>query len=328
MRTAYIAGIGSYAPERILTNKDLEEIVDTTDEWIATRTGMKERRIAREDEFTSDMGAEAARRAMDDAGVTAEEIDLIIAPTITPDVPWPNTGCFIQQKIGAKNAWATSIEAACSGFIYGLWMARNMIIAGAAETVLVAAGEKMSSIMDWDDRATCVLFGDGAGAAVLKAGDSESKRGIQSGSLGSDGALAELLIQPAGGCRLPASEETVKQKLHTVRMNGRETYKHAVTQMTNAAKKVMADAGLTTDDINWFIPHQANMRIISAVGQRLGVEEERFIVNIEKYGNTSSASIGLAMDEAVRDGRIKRGDKVVLVAFGGGLTWGSLLVEW
>jgi len=329
LRTAYIAGTGSYAPERILTNEDLEAMVDTSDEWITTRTGMKERHIAADDELSSDMGAAAARRAMDAAGITADEIDMIIAPTITPDVPWPNTGCFIQEKLGAKNAWSVGIEAACTGFIYGLWMGRNMIVSGAANTVLVAASEKMSAIIDWTDRQTCVLFGDGAGAVILKAKEEGGEgHGILGGVMGSDGTLADMLTLRGGGCRFPTSPETLESKLHYVHMSGRETFKHAVTRMANSAIHVIEECGLHLDDIDWLIPHQANMRIIKAVGQRIGIPTEKVIVNIEKYGNTSSATIGLALDEAVRDGRIKHGDKVVAVAFGGGLTWGSVLFEW
>lgn len=327
LRRACITGTGSYAPERVLTNKDLEAMVDTTDEWITTRTGMKERRIAREDEASSDMGAEASRRAMDSAGITPEQIDLIIAPTITPDTPWPNTACYIQEKIGARNAWCVGIEAACSGFIYGLWMARSMIAAGSAKTVLVSACEKITSIVDWSDRATCVLFGDGAGAAIVQATDHPT-RGIIGGNMGSDGSLSNLLCQPAGGSRMPTTEETLRNGMNYLKMAGKETYKHAVTRMTNSSAKLLESCGLTFADVDWYVPHQANMRIISAVGQRMGVPVEKFIINIEKYANTSSATIGLALDEAARDGRLKAGDKILLVAFGGGLTWGSLLLEW
>lgn len=326
-RRACIIGTGSYAPERVLTNKDLETLVDTTDEWITSRTGMKERHVAREDEASSDMGAQAARRAIASAGIHPADIDLIIAPTITPDTPWPNTGCYIQEKIGAGNAWCMGIEAACSGFIYGIWLARNMIATGAATTVLVAACEKITSIVDWKDRSTCVLFGDGAGAVILQA-TAHPTRGIIGGNMGSDGRLTQLLIQPAGGSRMPTTEETLRNGMNYLKMAGRETYKHAVTRMTESSVKLLQSCGMTFDDVDWFIPHQANMRIITAVGQRMGVPVEKFIVNIEKYANTSSATIGLAMDEAVRDGRIRSGDKVLLVAFGGGLTWGSLLLEW
>jgi 3-oxoacyl-[acyl-carrier-protein] synthase-3 len=300
--------------------------VDTTEQWIVSRTGMKERRIAADDETTSDMGAEAARRALDAAGIEAADVDLILAPTITPDLPWPNTACLVQDKIGARNAGCLGLEAACSGFVYAVETARNYIAAGSAENVLVVAAEKMSSIVDWSDRSTCVLFGDGAGAAVLQP--CTSGKGILGSTLGADGSLSDLLMVPAGGSRLPTSAETVKKRLHYVQMNGRETFKHAVTNMTNAANEVLAKCGLTSDEVDWLIPHQANFRIIQAVAQRLGVSLDKFIINIEKYANTSGATIGLALDEAVRDGRITDGQKVLLVAFGGGFTWGSILMEW
>jgi 3-oxoacyl-[acyl-carrier-protein] synthase-3 len=309
-----------------MTNEDWAKLVDTSDEWITTRTGMKERRFAGEDECTSDMGAEAARRAMQMAGIEPGDIDLILCATITPDRPWPNTACMIQKKIDAWNAGCVGMEAACTGFVYAVETARNYIMTGSVDTVLVVSAEKMSCLLDWNDRATSVLFGDGAGAAVLQA--KGHPRGIMGAVLGADGSLSDLLMQPAGGSLMPASEETVQQGLHYVKMAGRETFKHAVTRMADSAAKVVEQNGLTKDDITWLIPHQANMRIITAVAQRLKIPLERFIVNIEKYGNTSSATIPLALDEAVRDGRIKKGDVVLLVAFGGGLTWGAMVLEW
>lgn len=321
-----IVGTGSYAPEKVLTNKDLEKMVDTSDEWIVSRTGMRERRIAGEDETTSDLGAAAAREALENAGMDASELDMILAPTITPDIPWPNTACLIQDKIGAANAFCMGVEAACSGFIYALETARNYLATGFAKTALVVGAEKMSSILDWEDRNTCVLFGDGAGAVVLRGGG--EKTGLISSSLGSDGSLSELLMVPAGGSRMPTSEETLSNRLHYLKMNGREVYKHAVANMTQAAKDVLEKCGMKKDDVDWLIPHQANMRIIQAVSRRLGVPIERFVVNIEKYGNTSGASIGLALHEAVQDGRIKTGDRILCVAFGGGFTWGATLMEW
>jgi 3-oxoacyl-[acyl-carrier-protein] synthase III len=325
-RGAIITGTGSYAPERVLTNRELETMVDTTDEWIVSRTGMKERRIAAPDETTSDMAAEAARRALEDAGIAAGEIDMILVPTITPDIPWPNTACLLQDKIGASKAFCFGLEAACSGFVYGLETASNFIRSGAADTALVVGAEKMSAFLNWEDRNTCVLFGDGAGAAVLQA--ATGREGVVRSSLGSDGSLSDLLQVPAGGSRLPASQETVRKKLHTVQMNGREVFKHAVTNMATAVRDLLNGCEEELGDIDWFIPHQANLRIIRAVGQKLGVPEERFIVNVEKYGNTSGASIGLALDEAARDGRIREGHRVVLVAFGGGFTWGATLIRW
>ena len=326
LKKVAITGTGSYAPERIVTNEDWSKLVDTTDEWITTRTGMKERHFARDDEMTSDMAAVAAQRALESAGVMADDVDMIITPTITPDRIWPNTACLVQTKIGAKNALCYGVEAACTGFVYALEIARQFVAVGTAKTVLVAAAEKMSSILDATDRNSCVLFGDGAGAVVLQA--TEEGEGIIGSSMGSDGSLHDLLMLPGGGCLIPTTEESVKQKLHFLHMDGRETYKHAVTKMAGAARNVILDHGVEITDVDWFIPHQANMRIIQAVGQRLGVPSERFIVNIEKYGNTSSATIPLALDEAVRDGRIKKGDKLVFVAFGGGFTWGAILLEW
>lgn len=326
VRTVSITGTGSYAPERVLTNADLEKMVDTTEEWIVSRTGMQKRHIAADGETTSDMGAEAAKKAIEDAGLTAADVDLIVAPTITPDMPWPNTGCLIQHKLGAVNAFCMGLEAACSGFVYGIETARNYVATGAVETALVVAAEKMSSILDWEDRGTCVLFGDGAGAAVLQANDKGC--GIMGTVMGSDGSLSNLLMVPAGGSRMPTSEKTIKERLHYLKMNGRETYRHAVTEMTEAAQAVLSRCGMTVDDVDWLIPHQANMRIIQAVAQRLGVPLERFVINIEEYGNTSGATIGLALDEAVKDGRIKQHDNVLLVAFGGGFTWGALVMEW
>lgn len=321
-----VIGTGAYAPERVLTNRELETMVDTSDEWIVSRTGMRERRIAAEDEFTSDLGAKAAMRAIESAGIKPKEIDLIIAPTITPDRPWPNTACLIQTKIGAKHAACIGLEAACSGFIYAMETARNYLATGAATTALVVGAEKMSSIIDWSDRNTCVLFGDGAGAIVMRAGGEET--GMICSSMGSDGSLSDLLMVPAGGSRLPTSEGTVQDRLHYLKMSGREVYKYAVSKMVHSVKDVLHKCGMEPKDIDWYIPHQANMRIIQGVGKRLGVPTEKFVVNVEKYGNTSGASIGLALDEAVRDGRIKRGDKVLCVAFGGGFTWGATLMVW
>ncbi len=325
-RAVRIAGTGAYAPERALTNRDLEKIVNTTDEWIVTRTGMRERRIAAPEQATSDLGSEAALRALADAGVAPEEVQLLLVATITPDYPFPNTGCLVQRRIGAKNAFCMSIEAACSGFVYGLETARHYIAGGAVDTALVIGAEKMSSILDWRDRSTCVLFGDGAGAAVLKP--ARRGRGIIASVLGSDGALSELLYVPAGGSRKPASAETVAAGEHFLRMNGREVFKHAVTNMVRAARTALHRAGLTPADVRWIIPHQANLRIIGAIAERLEIPEERFVINVARYGNTSGASVGLALDEAARDGRLRDGDIVMMLVFGGGFTWGATLIEW
>ncbi len=325
LRKVCITGCGSYAPERVLTNAELEKFVDTTDEWIVTRTGMKERHIAAENQATSDLGAEAARRCLEDAGVQPEQVELLITPTISPDVPWPNTACIIQDKIGARNATCIGLEAACSGLLFATETARNYVACGAVDVALVVGAEKMSAFLDWQDRGTCVLFGDGAGAVLLQSRD--QGRGIICAVTGSDGSLYELLLVPGGGSRMPASAETVRDRQHYLKMNGREVYKHAVTKMSEAAKACIEHSGLSVDDVQWVIPHQANIRIIQAVAQRLHVSLDRFIINIEKYGNTSGASIGLAMDEAVRDGRIQHGDIILWLAFGGGFTWGAMLFE-
>jgi len=325
IRPVAIAGTGSYAPARVMTNHELEKLVQTSDEWIRTRTGMIERRIAAPEEATSDLAAEAARRALAAAGVAPEAVQLLIVATITPDLPFPNTGCLVQHKIGAKNAMCFSLEAACSGFAYALETARQFVATGAVDTALVIGAEKMSSILDWQDRGTCVLFGDGAGAAVLRQARG---RGILTSVLGADGSLSDLLMVPAGGSRMPTTEETVRQRLHYLKMNGREVFKHAVTTMSRAAKEALHRVGLTAADIRWIIPHQANMRIIQAISERLDVPLDRFIVNVQKYGNTSGASVGLALDEAVRDGRIRPGDRLLFVVFGGGFTWGVTILEW
>ncbi len=325
IRSVTITGCGSYAPDRVMTNQELESLVDTSDEWIVSRTGMKERHIAADDETTSDMAAAAARAALEHAGLHAENLDQIIVATITPDQPWPNTACLVQEKIGAVNACCMGLEAACSGFIYALDVARNSIAAGACDTVMVIGAEKMSSIIDWDDRNTAVLFGDGAGAVILQPCESGGIRGTV---MGSDGSLSDLLGVPAGGSCMPPTHETVDQHLHFVKMNGREVFKHAVTNMTQSAFSVLEKTGVNIEEVDWIIPHQANMRIIQAVGQRLGAPLDKFVINVDKYGNTSGASIGLALDEAVKDGRVKAGDTILFIVFGGGFTWGSTLMEW
>jgi 3-oxoacyl-[acyl-carrier-protein] synthase-3 len=320
-----IAGTGSYLPERVLTNADLEKKVDTSDEWIVTRTGIRERHIAGDQEATSDMAAVAALRAMEAAAVRADEIDLILVATVTPDSFFPNTACLVQQKIGAKRAFCFDLSAACSGFLYGIETARCMIESGGAKTVLLIGAEKLSAVTDWTDRATCVLFGDGAGAVVLRAGDSG---GILGSVMGSDGALAELLKIPAGGSRIPASAESVAQRQHCIRMVGNEVFKHAVRCMCDAAQEVLRKCGLTINDVRWVVPHQANMRIIRAIADRLGDSFDKFCINLDRVGNMSGASVPVALDEAVRAGKIRRGDVVLCVAFGGGFTWGATVMEW
>ncbi|HZF01419.1 MAG TPA: beta-ketoacyl-ACP synthase III [Methylomirabilota bacterium] len=325
-RTCSIAGIGSYVPEKILTNHDLEKMVETSDEWIVSRTGIKERHIAAKDEFTSDMAAKAAERAMKMAGVTPDQIDLIIVATITPDMPFPATACLVQKKIGAKRAAAFDLEAACSGFIYGLEIGQQFILSRTYDTVLVIGAEKLSSITDWTDRNTCVLFGDGAGAAILQ--NRENSHGLLTTAMGADGDKADLLFMPAGGSRCPATKDSVDGRLHYLRMEGKETFKNAVQAMQSAANEVLRRCEIDISKIKCIIPHQANRRIIDAVGERLGAKPEQIFVNLEKYGNTSAASVAIALDEAVTSGRISRGDLILLVVFGAGLTWGAAVIEW
>ena len=325
-RTCSITGVGSYVPERILTNADLEKMVETSDEWITTRTGIKERRIAAANEFTSDLAARAAERAMKMAGVTAEQIDLIIVATITPDMPFPNTACLVQQKIGARRIPAFDIEAACSGFIYALEIGQSFITAHTFETVLVIGAEKLSSITNWKDRNTCVLFGDGAGAAILQ--NRPLSHGMLTTALGADGSKADLLSMPGGGSRCPASPQTIADGLHFLRMDGKETFKNAVQAMCSAANEVLNRCEIDITRIKCVIPHQANRRIINAVGERLGATEDQLFVNLHKYGNTSAASVAIALDEAVTSGKIQRGDLVLIVGFGAGLTWGAAIIEW
>ena len=321
-----IIGTGSYAPERVLTNEDLTQIVDTSDEWITSRTGIKERHIVAPGEATSDMGAAAAKKAIEDAGIDPSEIDLIFVGTASPDMPFPSASCLIQDKIGAKNAFCVDLNAACSGFIYALDTARHYLAGSGKKTGLVIGAETITNFVDWEDRTTCVLFGDGAGAVLIRAEEGEG--GIQDAILGSDGSLNELLMIPAGGSRKPITKDTVGDNDANIKMAGREVFKHAVTNMSAAATEVLERNGLTTDDVALVIPHQANARIVGAIAQKLDLSEDRMFMNVQKYGNTSAASIGLAMDEAAREGRLQPGDKVMLVAFGGGFTWGAMLLEW
>jgi 3-oxoacyl-[acyl-carrier-protein] synthase-3 len=325
-RTCSITGVGSYVPEKVLTNADLEKMVDTSDEWITTRTGIKERRIAAPNEYTSDLAAKAALRAMEMAGVTPAQIDLIIVASITPDMPFPNTACLVQQKIGARRVPSFDIEAACSGFIYALEVGQNFITARSFETVLVIGAEKLSAITNWKDRNTCVLFGDGAGAAILQ--NRPLSHGLLTTALGADGAKAELLSMPGGGSRCPATLQSVENGLHFLRMDGKETFKNAVQAMCSAANEVLNRCEIDITKIKCVIPHQANRRIIDAVGERLGATPEQLFINLHKYGNTSAASVAIALDEAVRSGRIVRGDLLLIVAFGAGLTWGAAIIEW
>ena len=325
MEFSGILGLGCYLPAKKLTNKDLEKIVDTSDEWIITRTGIRERRVAPEECAASDMGVEAAKIAIKDAGLEPGDIDLIIVATVTGDMAFPSTACIIQDKIGAVNSAAFDINAACSGFIFGIVTAKQFVDSGLYKNVLVIGTEKMTSLVDWTDRSTCVLFGDGAGACVV--GKSKDRR-ILSYFIGCDGSGGNLLRLPAGGSRTPATEETVKNKLHFLKMEGNEVFKLAVKVMADAANKAVTKAGLLCSDINLLIPHQANIRILMAVAKKIGLPEEKIFLNIEKYGNMSSASTAVALAEAGKEQRIKKGDVVTLVAFGAGLTYGAVVIEW
>ncbi len=325
-RTCSIISVGSYVPDRVLSNADLEKMVDTTNEWIFSRTGIKERRIAAQHEATSDLAAKAARVAMTRARITASEIDLIILATITPDMPFPSTACLVQEKIGAENAAAFDIQAACSGFIFALEIGQQFIMSRTYDTILVIGAEKLSSIINWKDRNTCVLFGDGAGAAILR--NRPEAHGLLTACMGSDGARAGLLCMPGGGSAFPPSHETVAAGLHYLRMDGKETYKNAVTAMHVAATEALRRCDLDITQITCIIPHQANRRIIDTVAERLGAKPEQLFVNLEKHGNTSAASVAIALDEAVQCKRIQRGDLVLLIVFGAGLTWGAAVIEW
>ncbi|WP_224983089.1 beta-ketoacyl-ACP synthase III [Geomonas agri] len=321
-----ITGTGSAVPEKVLTNFDLEKMVDTTDEWIVTRTGIRERRIAAEGEYTSTFAIAAAERALAAAGVKAEEIDLIVVGTLTPDFPFPATACIVQQALKATNAFCFDLSAACSGFIYALSTAQKFILSGQVKKALVIGAEVLSRIVDWNDRNTCLLFGDGAGAVVLEA--QEGDNGILSTHMHSDGNYWEILYQKGAGSRNPATHQNVDDGLVFLTMQGNEVFKLAVRSMGEVAMEALEANGLTPDDVNLFIPHQANQRIVDSVGKRLGITGERVFVNLDRYGNTSAASIPIALDEAVRAGRLKEGDLLLLDAFGGGLTWGSALVRW
>lgn len=326
MIRARIAGTGSYVPKKVLSNLDLEKIVDTTDEWITTRTGIKERRIADACEATSDIAKKAALIALDNAKLKIDDLQLIIVATITPDMFFPSTACFVQYKLGAKNAAAFDINAACSGFIYGLSIANLYIKSGEVENVLLIGAETLSRVVDYEDRTTCILFGDGAGAAVIKA--SEGNSGIISTRLYSDGSYHELLNLPGGGSKFPSSHETVNDRMHFMKMKGNEVFKIAVRVLSDSALTILTENGYTSNDVNLFIPHQANNRIITAIAKRLGITDDKMFLNIEKYGNTSAASVAIALDEAVQQGLIKESDLILFSAFGGGLTWGSALIQW
>jgi 3-oxoacyl-[acyl-carrier-protein] synthase III len=327
LRPVAVTGTGKYLPEKVLTNADLQCLVDTTDEWIVGRTGIKERRIAAPDQATSDLAIRAGRDALENAGVKAGDLDLIIVATVTPDMAFPATACFVQKELGAPRATCFDVSAACSGFLYGMELARQFIATGSAQNALVIGADKLSAIIDWTDRNTCVLFGDGAGAAVLQpAGEGTGE--ILSAYSGSNGNLDEILNVPGGGSRHPLTPENIDAKTNTMKMSGREVYRHAVTTMMSASLEAIKRAGLTPDQIECFIPHQANLRIIETIADKLHVPMDRFFVNLESYGNTSAAAVAIALDEAQRSGRIKRGDHILMVVFGGGLTWASSVVRW
>jgi 3-oxoacyl-[acyl-carrier-protein] synthase-3 len=325
LRRAGITGIGSYVPEKVLTNKDLEEMVDTNDEWIRSRTGIEERRIAADSTTTSDLAYEASLAALEDAGLEAEELDMILVATITPDMPFPATACLLQDRLDAGEVAAFDLEAGCSGFVYALSTATQFVQTGAYDNILVVGAETLSKILNWEDRNTCVLFGDGAGAAVVQPVETG---GILSNVLGADGSGGELLKIPAGGSRQPACLETAENNLHYIEMEGNAVFKFAVRIMSKAALQALKEAGLDREDVDFFVPHQANTRIIDAATKRLKVDDDDVFVNLNKYGNTSAASIPLALDEAKEAGKIKKGDNIVLVGFGAGLTWAASVIEW
>lgn len=321
-----ISGVGSYLPENRVTNDDLSKIVETSHEWIVERTGIHERRVLSEDMATSDTATIAAKKALEDAKLKPEDIDLIIVATVTADYALPSTACIVQKNIGAMKAAAFDINAGCSGFVYGLTLGESFIKSGVYEKVLVIGAETLSRIVDWQDRNTCVLFGDGAGACILDK--CEDGFGILSSELGSDGTNGEVLIQPAGGSKFPASQETLDKRLHYIKMDGKEVFKFAVRVMEKASMNVLEKANLKLEDLDFLVPHQANTRIIDAAAKKLKLEKDKIYVNLNKYGNMSSASIPVALDEAIKDNKIKKGDNILLVAFGAGLTWASMTLKW
>lgn len=326
IRKAKIIGTGSYLPERVLTNQDLEQMVETSDEWIVSRTGIRERRLARSDEYTSSMGAEAARKAIADANLNADQIDFIIVATLTPDYIFPSTACLIQDAIGAKNAGAVDVQAACTGYLYALSVARALIVSGTYKNILIVASEKLSSITDYKDRSTCILFGDGAAACVVSSeGHGLSVEALK---LGADGGQAELLMMPAGGCRHPASADSISCGMHYIKMAGNEVFKHAVRRMESASKDCLESACMKEQDVAWIIPHQANIRILDAMAKRFEhLPQDRVFKTLQKYGNTSASSLGIALDEWRRAGHGKSGENILLTAFGGGFTWGAALLH-
>lgn len=325
-RRIKITGTGFYVPDKVLTNQDLEKMVDTSDEWITTRTGIKERRIVSEEQATSDLSIEAARIALENAGVKVKDIDLIIIATSTPDTLFPSTGCWVQKGLGAGHIPAFDISAACTGWLYGMIIAEGLILNGAHKRILLIGSEVLSKVINMKDRNTCVLFGDASAAVVLEESDDES--GMLSSYWRADGNLGNLLSLPAGGTRIPASNESVAQGLHYLQMKGNDVFKHAVKRMGEAALEAIKSAGLTTEDVDYLIPHQANIRIIDATGRRIKIPSEKVYINIHKYGNVSAASIPIALHELWEDGKLNKGDIVVMVAFGAGFTWGAVTYRW
>jgi 3-oxoacyl-[acyl-carrier-protein] synthase-3 len=324
--SAVIVGTGMSVPDRVLSNRDLEQMVDTSDEWITTRTGIRERRIAAEGEPLSKYAIEAGRRAIESSGLEPPEIDLIILATVTADMPIPATACTVQHQLGCSRAASFDMQAGCSGFIYAQAVAKQFLLGGGARNVLVIGGEILSKYVDWEDRATCVLFADGAGAVVMSIG--EAPRGLLASALHSDGSMLDFLCLPGGGSLHPPRQEMLDNRLQFIRMRGNETFKVAVRSMEEVCREVLQQAGLEPSEVDWFVPHQANRRIIKAVGSRLRVPEEKCFINIDRYGNTSAASIPIALDEGVRSGMIKRDDIVLMTAFGAGLTWAGSVVRW
>lgn len=325
-RRIKIRSTGVYLPDKVLTNADLEKIVETSDEWITTRTGIKERRIAAKEQVTSDLAEKAAKMALERAGLKAEDIDLILVATNTPDTIFPATACWLQKKLGIKETPAFDLEAGCSGFLYGLIVSEGLILGGVARRILLVGVDILSKVTNWEDRGTCVLFGDGAGAFILE--ESQDESGLISHFWGADGSLAELLILPGGGTLHPGSEKTVEKKLHYITMKGNEVFKHAVKRMGEAALEALKQAGLGKDQVDYLIPHQANLRIIDATGERLNLSKDKIVVNIHKYGNMSVATIPVALHELIEEGRLQPGKIIVMVAFGAGFTWASAVYRW